>query len=93
MNEVEKFLNELSESSEPDKLEFIIKTKELIKEQMDKLKATELLMEEKDNKLKAQEELIKKYEKLISEHIKSMPVTKETLDIEDNTVSDYESMI
>lgn len=92
-NDVEVFLNNISEGAEPEKLESIIKTKTLIKEQADKIKATELLIEEKDNKLNAQDELIKKYEKMIAEHIKSIPTKSEYVEVETEEVSDYDELI
>lgn len=88
-NFLDKLTTESTENSE--RLEDILKLRTTIGENSQHIQDLTSEVDKLNTEIVAKEELVRKYEKMIQDYIKSTPVT--TVITERDTVSDYEDFI
>lgn len=88
-NFLDKLTTESTENSE--RLEDILKLRTTIGESSQHIQDLTSEVDKLNTEIVAKEELVRKYEKMIQDYIKSTPVT--TVITERDTVSDYEDFI
>lgn len=88
--ELNVFLDTISENGTPETLENVLKTKNYIGELNDKITNLTNEIETLNNSIVAKTELISKYEKLVRDYVKTTPV--ETASPCD-TVSNYDDFL